>query len=344
MLRIIGILTFIALVSLGMAQIADTPGRAAIDWSDYHIEMPLLFLVASLAGFALCCMLLYAVFYMLLSTPRNWLRSRSEKRSQRGLYLLTETFASIAAGDISLASQKLVQAKRYMPDQPITLMLSAQIARAEGNETAARTYIEQMLGNEATEFIALRSLIEAALRNGNDALAIQYGEKAISVKPADNWIIITLCELYGRNGRVQDATRILALSFRKGYINRSVFRCQSAGLALWNAKLLFADRRYDSAIAEIKIALKKMPDFPAASSLLAEIYTVKDDIKTACKVIYRAWKISPSAELREALLKVLAKYHNRQKFIAFAHKIVRLHPDHAETRLLASEIQSLDLH
>ena len=340
MAKIILILFLIGALSLGMMQIADEPGKVAIDWSNYHIETSLLFMVAATAFFALLVMIVYALGYMVFSAPARWSHSRSFKRNSLGLSLLTESFAAITAGDMKSAQKKLTQAKKYMPDQPMTLMLAAQIARSEGNEQEARRYIEQMLTNDATEFVALRSLTENAIQADNAALAMHYAEKALKTKPSDNWLIVTLCELYARNGKLQDAIKLLDTSLRKGAISRVIYKRESALLSYRNARDLFTQQRYDRAIEALKSALKKKPDLIEGYALLAEICIAKGDIKNACKVLLNGWKIAPDRALREVFLKALDKYTDKQQYFSYARKMLQLYPEHEETHLLAAEVNS----
>ncbi|MEI7669684.1 MAG: heme biosynthesis HemY N-terminal domain-containing protein [Pseudomonadota bacterium] len=343
MMRAITILAIIAAISLGLAEIADKPGSVTVEWASYKIETSLLVLITLISFFVLILMFSYYIIFKIFSLPKNFIKSRGHKNQNIGLALLTETFAGIATNDMKLANKKLSQAQKYLPKQPITLMLAAQIARIEGNEDNARKYIEQMLNNEATEFIALRSLIEKSLQDNNESLAIKYAEKAIISKPQDNWLISKIAFLYAKNGRIQDATRILDFSYRKRYINKQFFRNEMAYLAFENAKILFEQRRFDDALNHIKQTIRRLPDFIPASVFMAKIYIAKNDIKAACQIVLSAWKKSPDKDLREILLIALEKYDSKQKYFSLASKIAKTVPEHPESKLLAAEIESWDI-
>ncbi len=338
MLRIIILLIIIACVSLGIAWIADEPGKVVIDWSYYHIETSVLILMAAMAFLALLCLLFYSLLHLVFHTPHSWKKSRMAKRQLLGLESLTETFAALAVQDLSIAHKKLERAQKYLPDQPITMMLAAQLARMEGNEGNAKLYIEKMLGHETTEFIALRNLIENAKNSNDIKTAIDYCKKALALKPNDNWLIATASELYARSGQTNEAYGLLESSYKKRYINRKFFHRETAYLLYENAKLLSERHHYDSAIAQLEQSLRKVPDFTPSHVLLADIYIEKDDIRKAIKIISNAWKIKPEKTLRESLVKALQKSDSKQKYISSVEKIATIHPDHEESRLLLKDI------
>jgi len=334
MLRLILILLIITSLSLGVAWIADEPGRVVIDWSEYHMETSLLVILAAIAIAALICMIIYSLIWALIRTPRTWLRSRLAKRQALGLAALTEAFAAIATQDIATAKKQIGRAQQYLPHQPLTLMLSAQIARAEGNESQARLYLEQMLKSEGTEFMAMRGLIENARRNHDDNTALKYAEKALAIKPQDSWLITVTIGLYTKEGRTQQALQLLESSARKRYISKDESRRLSAYVLCENARALIRQLRWDFAIAVLEDALRKLPDFVTASALLAEAYLKQHEIKRGLKVISNAWKLSPHPLLSDMLLTFYDEDGEQKNVLKFAEKLARTHPEHRESQML----------
>ena len=342
MIRLIFTLLIIALLSLAVTWIADEPGKVMIDWSTYHVETSVLILLAFTACVALFCVLVYSLLSLLFHTPGNWTRLRLAKRQMLGIESITQTFAAIATHDMELAHKKLALARQYLPNQPLPLMLAAQIARLEGDERNAHRYIEQMLGNEVTEFMALSDMVEKA-KSGNDIpMAIIHAQKALAIKPQDNWIISSLAALYVKAGRSKDASLLLESSLRNHYINRPFYHRETASLLYEKAKALVEEKRHDSAIAVLEESLRHVPGYVPATSLLAEIHiTARNDVKKALKILGNAWKIEPHPSLREVLLKCVETFHNKQKFIPTLWKIAKVNPEHEESKLLVKEIKNV---
>lgn len=338
MIRILLFLAIVTCISLGISWMADEPGQVVIDWSNYHIETSVLALVSAVTVLVFTCMMLYSLLHILISTPHNWKRTRRAKHQLLGLESISATFAAIATQDTVTAHKKLKQAQKYLPSQPITLMLSAQLARMEGNESKSRLYIEQMLGNEVTEFMALRSLIEKARNNNFIDEAIAHAKKALAIKPGDNWLIATLAGLYAQAGQSQDAVHLLDTSLKKRYINRKFFLRETAHVLFEDAQRLVLAKRMEAAIDLLERTLGTLPDYREASVLLAQVHMMRDDIAKAVKTISSAWKITPHQELRETLTEVLEKYSGNQKILSSVEKIATIHPEHEETGLLYKAI------
>jgi|GEM_PF-995151 len=337
------LLLLIAGLSLVLGQIADEPAHLSVEWGNYRIQTSIMVLCLIVSLFSLACLFTYHIVLHVLLFPRKWKQGKMQKQQVKGLELLTETFAAMAVGDVGLANKQLQQAKKQLPNQPITLMLEAQLARLEGNEDKVRGHIAQMLGNSSTEFIALKSMLEQAWKENNKVLALQYAEKAIVIRPEDNWLIARLATLYAEAGRMQDAHRILHIAYKKRYINKHFLRRENALMAFENAKYLFEKEKYAEAIPVLQQTLRFMPDFTPACVLMARLYQKQHDIKTALKVILAAWKIEPAKELRDMLLELLEKYENKQKYFSLANKISNTHPEHPESELLAEELDSWEV-
>jgi HemY protein len=338
MLRLIVLLGFITALSLGASWLADEPGRVVIDWSNYHVKTSLLVIIAAIAGFSLGFMILYALFYTLIRTPRIMLRSRLQKRQSLGLNALTDSFAALATQDVMTAKRHIGRAQYYLPHQPLTLMLSAQIARLEGNDSQARLYLEQMLKAESTEFIAMRGLIENARRSHDDTLALEYAEKAIALKPQDGWLITLLAGLYTTKGKTQQALQLLENASSKRYIDRELFRRLSAYVLYENAKILAEQKRWDFAIAILEDSIRKAPGFAPASALLAEAYAKQNEMKQALKVVSASWKITSHPLLTGALLTFYEMDKERKKVISTIEKLAVIHHNDRESQFLTAEL------
>lgn len=338
MIRILILLAAIALLSIGLGWAADQQGFAVIEWGTYRIEMAPLTLVAFIALLSFAFLFMYLLVFFTLRLPGNWLRSRQMRRQSQGLAALTQAFAAIATQDVGTARRKLARAQYFLPDQPLTLMLSSQVARLEGNEGQARLYFERMLGKEDTEFVALRGLIEAARRDGNPTLAIQHAEKALSLRANDPWLIATTAGLYTMQGRAQHALDLLERSYRRRAITRAQEHRLSAMALYENARALIRHQRVQPAEAALRDALKKQPDFIPAASCLAGLYLKRHKIRQSLGIIASAWKVAPHTELRALLLECYDADDDRKKVVATAEKLARSRPDHPESGLLLAAL------
>lgn len=338
MLRLCIVLLCITAISLALAWIGDEPGRVTIDWAEYHIETSVLVLIAGASILAACCSAFYALFYLLLRAPRHWSRSRLAKRQMLGLEALTEAFAALATQDTIEAKKQIARAQLHLPHQPLPLMLAAQVARAEGNESQSRLYLEQMSKTKASGFLALRGLMENARRLGDHGTALRHGEQALALKPQDPRLIVALVGSYVKDGRIHQALSLLENASRKRYVEKQEARKLSAYALYENAQNLLRHHREDFAIAVLQDVVRKLPDFTPAIATLADTYVKKGEGKRAIKVLMQGWKILPHPLLTTSLLACFDAGIDRALVLAAAKKMAKMHPDAYESLLLSAEI------
>ena len=82
-----------------------------------------------------------------------------------GYRALTQGMVAVAAGDAEEAQKLARKADALLAEPPLTLLLSAQAAQLNGDETARpQRYFTAMLDRAETEFLGLRGLIMQALK------------------------------------------------------------------------------------------------------------------------------------------------------------------------------------
>src|SRR3546814_4260342 len=85
------------------------------------------------------------------------------------------------------------------------MLLSAQAAQLNGDQTAARRYFEAMLERPETEFLGLRGLLNQSLRTDDPARALALAHRARALRPSTPWVLRTCLDLEIRQGRWDDA-------------------------------------------------------------------------------------------------------------------------------------------
>ena len=75
-----------------------------------------------------------------------------------------------------------MQARKALPNEPLTHLLRAQAAQMSGDRTTSRRIFEAMLGSPDTEQLGLRGLYLEAEREGEREAARQFAERAIEAQ------------------------------------------------------------------------------------------------------------------------------------------------------------------
>lgn len=158
MIRLLLLLLFLAGVGLGAAWMADHPGHVVIRWLDYRIDTSVAFL--SLLAFAAAALAIYLAMLVshIASAPRRFRQRQQLKHHQRGWAELTFAVAALAAADDAAASRHVRKAEKLLGTTPLSLLVSAQIAKSRGDDATARLLLTQMLHHKETKHMAARLL------------------------------------------------------------------------------------------------------------------------------------------------------------------------------------------
>ena len=118
------------LLAAGIAWLADQSGRVSIDWLGYRIDTYIGLLVAASVLVGVLAAVLYRLWRFLAGAPAIIARRRREGRRLKGYRALTQGMVAVAAGDAEEARRQARRADLLLNEPPLTMLLSAQAARA----------------------------------------------------------------------------------------------------------------------------------------------------------------------------------------------------------------------
>ena len=104
------------------------------------------------------------------------------------------------------------QARKALPNEPLTHLLRAQAAQLTGDRATARRIFEAMLASPDTEQLGLRGLFLEAQREGEREAARQFAERAVKLNPKLAWPVEALFDLQCRAGDWPGALDTLAIA------------------------------------------------------------------------------------------------------------------------------------
>ncbi len=131
---------------------------------------------------------------------------------------LTHGVAALAAGEAESAEAHTRKAEKLLGSTPLVLLLSAQIARSKGDDNKTRLLLEQMLGHSETEYLAARSLSDAASRQQLFSKALALAQQAHAVNAKGFSAVVSL---HARLGQWQEALQAIEQALRKGQLTLS---------------------------------------------------------------------------------------------------------------------------
>lgn len=299
MLRLIAFLVAIALLAAGLAWLADRPGELVVEWQGYHAETSVfraIVLLVALVALALTC---WSILRNVWYSPAVVGSVLNKRRQKLGLDALSSGMIALGAGDKAAAMRSAIQARKSLPNEPLTHLLRAQAAQLTGDRTTARRIFEAMLGSPDTEQLGLRGLFLEAQKERETEAARHFAERAVALNPKLGWAVDALLDLQCREGDWQGALETLAAARKNGHIERAQADRKRAVLLTAQAQAAEEadpERALNLAIEAHGLATDLVPAAAIAGRLLAS----RGNTPRAAKVLQRTWSRSPHPDLATA--------------------------------------------
>lgn len=281
MIRFLLILALLTALGSGAAWLAGHPGNVTIHWFDRRVDTSFAFLL--LVATVAACVLTYIVLLLhrLAQIPVHFSERRTLKHYQQGMIELTCSVAALAASDSKAAESHTRKAEKLLGRTPLTLLLSAQVARSRGDDEKTRLLLEQMLEHEETEYLAARSLSDSASKEHLFPKALELAKRAQAINTGATESLVSL---HLRLGGWQEALAAISKAVRKGSLSRSEMRRLNGMVYLLQGRQLLELGQPESALYAAKLALKNRPDFAPAVSFAADAYAAAGKKRKAEKL------------------------------------------------------------
>ena len=282
-----------------MSWLADRPGSIHIEWQGYTANPTVFHAVIAIALLLAATLLLASIIRHIWQSPANIGNFFLRRRNKRGLELLSSGMIAIGAGDRALATRYAIQARKALPNEPLTHLLRAQAAQLSGDRATARRIFDAMLASPDTEQLGLRGLFLEAEREGEMEAARQYAERALSLNPKLGWSADALFDLQCRQADWAGALETLAIAKRNGQIDKPVADRRRAVLLTAQAQAA-EEADPDRAMALAIEAHGLAPELIPAAGIAGRILAARGNTQKAAKIIQKTWRKSPHPELATA--------------------------------------------
>jgi HemY protein len=299
MLRLIAFLIAIALIAAGLAWLADRPGDLAITWQGYQIETSVFRAIVLLVAVVAFALLVWSVLRNIWYSPAAVGNVLSKRRQKLGIDALSSGMIALSAGDKAAAMRAAIQARKSLPNEPLTHLLRAQAAQLTGDRTTARRIFEAMLASPDTEQLGLRGLFLEAQRETETEAARHFAERAVGLNPKLPWAVDALFDLQCRDGDWNGALETVAVARKNGHIERPAADRRRAVLLTAQAQAVEEsdpERALNLALEAHGLAPNLVPAAAIAGRLLAS----RGNTPRAAKILQRTWSRAPHPDLSAA--------------------------------------------
>ena len=335
MLRLIWFVVVIAALTAAAVWLADNPGRVDIRWKNYALSTSVAVLAVAVALFAVVCAVVYQLWRWLRGGPRRLVAGRAARRREQGYLALTKGLVAVAAGDPKSARRHGKETGRLI-DNPLNLLLLAQAAQLEGNETAARRHFRAMLEHAETEFLGLRGLLVQATKAGDWNAALGHARRAYALRPETEWVNSALFDLEVRAGDWRGAQKALESAARHKHVGAAEEPRRRAVLLAERARAARAQGRDDEALALAREAHKLAPNLVAANGLAAGLLAAAGKERAAARLLEDGWAKAPHPDLARAYAALVPEERPLERVKRF-ERLVRRNPGHAEGHMALAE-------
>lgn len=299
MLRIALFLIAIAAAAAGLGWLADRPGELLINWQGYEFRTSVFYAIVILAMLVGLSILLWSIVRGVWQSPASIGNYFNRRREKRGLEALSSGMIAIGAGDRALATRYAIQARKSLPNEPMTHLLRAQAARLAGDQTTARRIFEAMLSSPDTEQLGLRGLFLEAEKEGEREAARQFAERAIKLNPKLSWPVDALFGIQSKQHDWTGALETLAIARKNGHIEKPAADRKRAVLLTAQAQAAEdsdPERAMNLALEAHNLAADLIP----AAAIAGRILAARGSTPKAVKVIAKTWKKAPHPDLAVA--------------------------------------------
>ncbi len=296
MFRIFFFILIIGVLSFGLSLVADMDGKLIIQWPGGEIQPTLMQAVIVFAALVLLVMLGWSLFRMILTSPGALSRYFSRKKQEKGLAALSSGLIAIGAGDKSKAHRLADQARKALPNDPMTQMLRAQAAQLKGDTGQATRIYESMLAASDTEIMGLRGLYLLALEQKEFVAAEQYVARAVKRRGDLQWAVMGLFDLQCKRSAWAQALETLKIAQVQGHLEAKKAKRQRAVLLTALAQEL-EDSRIDEALGYAMEAVRLAPGLIPAAVIAGRINASKSHMTNALKIVRKCWKLAPHPDL-----------------------------------------------
>jgi len=340
MLRILIWFGVAVVAMLGAVWLAERPGTVTAEWQGWRLDSSVGVLLVALIVLIGLCIGGWLLYRWIVGAPFVLLEGWGESRKKRGYHALTQGLAAVAAGDGVEAQRYAKKAEQLLAEPPITLLLSAQAAQLAGDRDGANRAFTAMLDDEHTAFLGLRGLIGQALREGDQAKALAYAERAFRLKPQTPWVVHSLFDMQAQTRQWEAAQETLETGQRRKVVTADKGRTLKALLLVERSRA--AERANEQtgnaaeALALAREAFALAPERIAVTRRFAGLQIKAGDGKRAQKTLERGWALAPHPDL--AMLYLEASGENDPlKRIGVIRRLVAHNENDIESQLALAQ-------
>lgn len=296
MIRLAVYFLLVGAAAWGLSWVADRPGKLNVEWLGYDVQTSVYIAAIAVVGFFVAFSLAVWLGVLTWTAPKRIAQRLKRRRERIGQEAVRRGIFAAGAGDKLEALRAGAIAKKYVPDEPMALLLEAQSAQLNEDPIASRQAFERMLEKPEMTELGLRGLYIEAKKAGQGEAAKQFAERALTANPALSWPTGALFEIQCREGDWRGALRTLGLAKQHRHLAKADADRRRA-LLLTQLAVELEDTQQGKALAYAQEALGISPELTPAAAVAGRILASQGNVSRAAKVLAQAWRTAPHPEI-----------------------------------------------
>ena len=283
-------------ITAAAAWLISLPGTVSIEISGYHLQPGLGLTAIALILLILISIAIWAIVRRLLEAPKRLAKSAQQRRRNRGVDALSDSFMALQAGDPQRARNLAREAQNRLPDNAAAQLLEARADLAIGDMVAAREHYRALISNPKTSLAALTGLYEQAEAQGRHDAALTFARKASALDPKLVWAGKTVFQDLVRNHDWQQALDMIATLPLPNRDDKTSRKHKQAVLHT----AIAADNETtapETALSAATAALKLEPSFVPAALISARLFINRGEKRKAASLLRRVWRATGHPDL-----------------------------------------------
>jgi HemY protein len=325
MYRLLFILLVLAAAAFGLGWLIDRPGEITLSWQGYQVETSVLTGLGLLAVFAAALAAAWSFLSSVFRFPSAMSRAGRERRREQGFAALSRGILAVGVGDARLAGRAAAEAQRYLPDEPLALLLKAEAAQLSGDHSAVEAAFREMTRRKDMHLLGYRGLHAHAQRRGDVEQAHRLASTAHGIA-ALPWTASAVLEKHVAANDWEGA--LAALESSGSLIDKRTKERQRAVLAT----AIALDKEHSApgeALRLARSAAKREPDLVPAIALAARLLARKGAVRKAARMIEAAWPLARHPDLARIYLDLHPSESNSDRLVR-ARVLAKLAPGDPE--------------
>lgn len=271
-----------------------------------------------------------------IALPAKMRKSQLEAARKKSIELIGLSIAASDSGDDSESRRHAQKAHSLMSENPTHKLIYARSASAADDIGTAEKIYGELTQIAGFESVARKGLADIAAKQGNFAAAISHADAALQVSKKAVWPLEMMFKERINNADWEGAIATLDEAEKRGLVGKKTAQRRRAVILTASAHRFERQGQFENSQDRALRAQKIAPGFAPAAIMAARINQILKKDWQAASAIESAWSQEPHPALALAY-KDLKAGQNKKDILKWAEGLVKLRPEHRESKILQIE-------